>query len=209
MSDSNLPNTPLDKSAAPKSEKAIMLRPETGLVPITASAPTKSYSRRLLKHAYQQTRGHQKVELIATSILGFLIGALAGGFTWTGLALGVGGLFAAIGLLFVCYLMLAPRELDAALRGELEAARLLPKAESPAKRDYIIEQLKKLIDEEHTSRPSGLMGMKAMRNEMMRQMEWLQRTERFLKQYGYESYIPRLRKDEVIALEELLGELLS
>jgi hypothetical protein len=121
MADSKLPpQGQQDKSIASQSENKIILRPETSLAPIADSAPEKSYSIRLVKHAYQQTRRHAKLELVATSIAGFILGALAGGATWAGLGLAVGGFFAAIGLIFVCYLMLAPRELDAALWGELE-----------------------------------------------------------------------------------------
>src|SRR4051812_4474975 len=88
--------------------------PEQSTAATTLPVPGKSYSRRLVEHAWKEVRGHNKVELIATTIV--TVGAaLIGGFTWgsvvSGLVAGVVMLAAMLIVIFGVNLALAPRAL--------------------------------------------------------------------------------------------------
>jgi hypothetical protein len=80
-------------------------------------------------------------------------------------------------------------------------------SESQAKREYVIEQLKNLIEEGREFTRAHWID--DMRMEMWRKQEWEERVARFLTQYGYESYIPTFNSKGTIALEELLKEVLG
>jgi hypothetical protein len=89
----------------------------------SSPAVEKSYTRRLIQHASQKTREHNKVELIA-GLLGAAVIAAATG-AWGSVGLGVLAFVMTLVVLFVLYLLSSAKELDKQLRQELSSARLL------------------------------------------------------------------------------------
>jgi hypothetical protein len=118
-------DTPPERSLAPRPVQSAMLRPDTDLVPATAALET-SYSRKLVKYAWHETREHKKVELIA-SCVGGVVGGIAAislvGFTWAGVVAafvgGFVGLVAALVCIFLFNLIYSPKALDEKQRLEI------------------------------------------------------------------------------------------
>jgi hypothetical protein len=121
----NSSDRPPEQGVEPPSEEATKLRPDTKLVP-TSAALEQSYSRKLVKYAWRETREHKKVELIA-SCIGGVVGGIAAislvGFTWAGVSAafvgGFVGLVVALMCIFLFNLAYSPKNLDEKQRLEI------------------------------------------------------------------------------------------
>lgn len=158
---SNRPtDTPPEPSLTPESEEALTLRPDSNLVPATATLET-SYSRNLVKYAWRETREHKKVELIA-SCIGGVAGSIAAialvGFTWTGVAAafvgGFIGLVTALGCIFLFNLTYSPKALDEKQRLEIaelntSIAELESKLAAESERHFQWCETLRELDQQH------------------------------------------------------------
>jgi hypothetical protein len=95
-------------------------------IPPNHPLPEKSYPRSLFEYAWKETREHDKVELIASSIV-VILAAFIGGFTWSGVAAGLVAaaltLAATLCIIFLIHLLRAPKVINKDLRDRLRAAQ--------------------------------------------------------------------------------------
>lgn len=83
----------------------------------------KSYTLRLFEYAWKETREHDKVEMIAATIIPTLA-AFIGGFTWSGAAAGivaaVATLTVTLCVIFLIHFLRAPKILNTQLQEQLK-----------------------------------------------------------------------------------------
>ena len=116
-----MPNEPSEKtpkqSLAPRSEEAIMLRPETSLVPAAEAAPVKRYTARWFGEAWGELMAWLKLERSFSGITGIIMLVLSmvllavNGVTW----MSVLPVVVSLSVLFVAFIILffrAPSKLE-------------------------------------------------------------------------------------------------
>jgi hypothetical protein len=148
-------NTPTEQGIAPRSDEAVMLRPETSLSPSVFIE--ESYFRRCWKHTLEQWREHRKLELM-WGFVGALIAAVLGVWVastpetgFVGTALIVVGL-AALGFIitlagiFLTYLMFSPKAIDKKLREEMSRTQLLLETERAKSADDVLNNKIKAVE---------------------------------------------------------------